>query len=143
MPITIPDKTKLKMTTDFKTEMGQRKPAIAGVAMTNPGPVAVAAVQNASSGQVQVVPAAGDAGRAGYLGYNFDHDVPAGEGASVVRGVYIEGFAGVTPGGDIYIDATSADASGNASGLTHTLPTTGNVRTPIGVGLSATKIAIF
>lgn len=142
MAITIPDITKIRLTTGVGNlpDCGQILPGVASVAITNPGPVAAAAAGLNSAGQPQLVQAAGDAGRKGYYGYNIKPNAGAGEPISPVRGAMVEGFAGAQAGDAVYVDATSADAGANASGLTHTLPVTGDVRTPIGVAVSATKI---
>src|SRR5687768_9695996 len=133
MPITIADRTQIRPTVDYKHIQ-----CVAGVALTNPGPVAVMAAGTSSSGNALVEQAAGDAGRGGYVGYNVMSDVPAGRAPSVIRGgVVVEGFTGVVPRSPVFIDATSADAGETASGLTHTAPGTGDVRTPIGVGMTA------
>lgn len=139
MPITISDRTKIRPTIDYK-----HIPAVAAVAMTNPGPCAVQTTGTTSSGNALVGPASGDAGRGGYAGYNVMSNVAAGDAPSLMRGgVIVEGFSGVSPGLPVFVDATSADASGTASGLTHTLPVTGDVRTPIGVGFTASKILFY
>ena len=129
------DPTTRRLTTgDTAPENGHRMPvALASVDMTNPGPVIVDATQNAPSGNVKVIAAAG-AVRDRYWGYAIEV-AKAGMPLGVYRHVIVEGFVGCTPGSPVYIDATSADAGGLASGLSHTAN-----GTPVGVALSATRI---
>jgi hypothetical protein len=123
-------------TNDSDPNNGQRIPtSLASVDFTNPGPVAVDAVQDAPSGNVKVVQAAGAPGAASYLGYNILPNVKRGNPCGVYKGVVVEGFVGCTPGGAVYVDATSADAGANASGLSHT-PNGQRV----GVAFSTTRI---
>lgn len=123
MAITIPDNTKIRITTDFLTPMnGHSMPAmIATLAITNPGPIAVDPSNGpTTAGQVQAIQAAGAAGAGGYVGYNPDANIPAGGPVSPIRHGIIEGFSGVVAGSPVYIDVTGADNSSTASGLTHT-----------------------
>lgn len=128
MPITIPDKTKVRPTIDYK-----HIPCEAVAALTNPGPVSVPATGSASSGAILVEAAANVAGRTGYVGFNVMSDIAAGAAPSVVRNTIIEGLAGMTPGSRVYIadDGT----------LTHTkdLEDTGN---GIGTAGTATKLVL-
>jgi hypothetical protein len=145
MPITIPDRTQIRFTAGmgrFNEDVGMPT-VLAQAAMTNPGPVAVYTGGPAANGQIQVVPAAGDAGRAGYVGYNISINVGAGEPLRPASGVTVTGFAGATPGSQVFVDDTTADASGTASGITHTAPTTGTEKNPIGVAVSSSKIYFF
>lgn len=127
-------------------ENAQQLPTmIASVDMTNPGPVAANTVQNNAAGNCQVLPAAAAAGAkggaaagGGYVGYNLKAPIRTGEPCRVVCGQIIDGFVGVMPGQAVYVDATSADAGANASGLSHA-PN----GSPIGVGLTATKIRFW
>jgi len=125
MAITIADRKQIRLVTDFsKPQNGQALPALlATVAMTNPGPVMIDTSGVAANGQGRVKQAAGTPGLEGYIGFNPDWDVPAGGPVSPCRGVLVEGFAGVLPGKPVFVNATSADASGTASGLTQTQPT--------------------
>ena len=149
MAITIPDRTKIRVTTDEKNGM-QKIPAVAKVAITNPGPVAVTSSGAGEAGNAACIQAAGAAGRAGYLGFNLVPNVPVGSSLGVIKSAIVEGFAGMTPGSSVFIDATSADASGTASGMTHTAPTIATdgatADTPgigrIGVAITATKLWI-
>lgn len=145
MSITIPDRTLIRITTDFLTPMnGHSLPnMVANVAITNPGPIAIDPVNGTVNGQVQAIQAAGSAGANGYVGYNIDPNIPAGGPVSPIRQAIVDGFAGVVAGNAVYIDATSADASGTASGLTHTQPQTasGNVTAEFDAGtVSATTV---
>lgn len=124
MPITIPDPTQIRITTKFEVPMFSHAmpAAILDTAMTNPGPVAVSpsgSVGDAAN-QARVTPAIGAAGAAGYIGYMPDPNQIVGAAVSAVRNVIIDGFAGVTPGAPVYVDATGADVSTTTSGLTHT-----------------------
>jgi hypothetical protein len=131
MAITIPDRTQIRLVTDFdEPNNGQALPAcLVSVAMVNPGPVALDTAGAAANGQAQVKPAYGTAGRAGYIGYNDEPNKALGSACSPCRGVLVDGYAGVSPGVKVFIGDTSADASATASGLTHTQPTTGLVTT--------------
>lgn len=126
MSITIPDRTQIRLTTDFAEPMnGHSLPCLlADTAMTNPGPIAVSTsgATTDPSTQAQCTPAYGDAGRAGYIGYNPDAKIAVGAPVSPVRNAVVDGFSGVTPGSRVFVDNTSADASGTASGLTHSQP---------------------
>lgn len=110
MAITIPDKTKVRPTINYK-----HIPCEAKVAMTNPGPVCVAASGSASSGAILVdlIDSAGD--RKGYLGFNVMSDIPAGGAPSVLKDTIVEGFAGVEPQKRVFV--------ANDGSLTHTPPT--------------------
>jgi hypothetical protein len=137
MAITIPDRTQIRITTKFTEPHNSRAvPAVASVAMTNPGPVVVDTTANAA-GQAKVKPAT-HALRLGYLGYNLKRSCPAGIATEVIRNGIVDGFAGCVIGSPVYIDTTSADATGTASGLTHTDPGTGML---VGVALTTTKIS--
>jgi hypothetical protein len=132
-----PDRTRCRLTTDNNSpNNGQQLPTcIASAAMTNPGPVMPAATQNNPSGNCICQHASGAGGGTGYIGYNIRRGVAAGEPLGVFRGVVVDGFVGVVPGSAVYVDATTADAAADATGLSHTAN-----GTPIGVGLTPTKI---
>lgn len=132
-----PDRTTLRLTTDnTPPNNGQQlQTSIANQALTNPGPMMVATTQNNAAGNVLVQPAAGSNGANNYWGYNVRITTPNGEPCEIYKGVTVEGFLGCTPGSAVYVDATSAEAGGNASGLSHTAN-----GTRIGVALSATRI---
>lgn len=137
MAITIPNRQLIKPTTTPRPI-----PAVAKVGQVNPYPVRVSATGAASAGNPLCERAIT---RAGYLGYNLRPDVPVGasaddEGFAVVRGCIVEGFAGVVPGSDVYIDATATPGpEGTFSGLTQTVPA-GGIGERIGVGVTTTKI---
>jgi hypothetical protein len=156
MAITIPDRTQIRIVTDFQSpQNGRSLPnVLAQVALTNPGPVVLHSA-TASNGQAQVKQAGGGNGTNGYVGFNPKPNVGAGQPLSPVRGVIVDGFSGVTVGSDVFIDqSNTADASGTASGLTQTQPTqTVTITNPgesetatvpggkrIGVGWTATKV---
>jgi hypothetical protein len=138
MAITLnPDRSLHRLTTDNNPpNNGQELPtAIPLAAITNPGPMAVHTVQANPAGNVVVVPAATSAGGLGYWGYNVRKGVGLGRPCACYRGVVVEGFLGCTPGSPVYVDATSAEAAADASGLSHT------VNGPrIGVAMTATRI---
>lgn len=138
MSITIPNRKALRLCTDIANNNAQTIPAVAAVALTNPGPVCPDAAQTADCGLTQVIQAKGASGRLGYLGYNFRNNVAAGAATSILRGVTIEGFAGMTPGDPLYIDDDGADKGEATAGLTHEAPVAG-LAVPIGVALTATK----
>jgi hypothetical protein len=142
MAITIPDRTQIRITTDFdKPNNGHALPAfISTVAITNPGPVAIDPVNgpDAKTGQTNVIQAAGAAGAGGYVGYNPDTNIPAGGPCSPARSSIVDGFAGATQGSPVYVDATGADAGGTASGLSHT--PNGQ---QIGVAITPTRIFFY
>lgn len=133
-----PDRSLHRLTTDNNPPNNgqQLQTALALAAMTNPGPVSVHTTQNNPAGNVIVVPAT--SALQAYWGYNVRKGVPAGEPTACYRGVTVEGFLGCTPGADVYLDATSAEASADASGLSHTKGATNIAR--VGVALSATRI---
>lgn len=143
MAITIPDRKQIRITNDFSTpHNAQALPAVlASVGMTNQGAVSIdpASTVVAGSGQTYCIPSAGSNGASGYIGFNPEANIPAGSPISPCKGVIVDGFAGVSPGVRVFIDATSADNSSTSSGLTHTQPTNG-VSGGIGVGWSTTKI---
>lgn len=147
MAITIPDPTQIRMTTKFEVPMFSHAlpAALLDTAMTNPGPVAVSpsgSVGDAAN-QARVTPAIGAAGSAGYLGYMPDPNQALGAAVSAVRNAIFDGFAGVVPGSPVYIDATGADASSTASGLTHTPQSTaGSQVTEIDAGTVAATSTI-
>lgn len=138
MAITLnPDRTLHRLTTDNNPpNNGQQLPtALALAAMTNPGPVAVHTVQANAAGNVVVVPAAGAAGGLSYWGYNVRKGVAAGRPTACYKGVVVEGFLGAVPGSAVYVDATSAEAGADTSGLSHV------VNGPrLGVAMTATRI---
>lgn len=140
MAITIPDRTKVKITSDIAV---RRIPNVAKVAVQNPCPVRIAPSGTAASGAVLMEPTIlNDA-----IGYNIRDTVPFAlndEQYAVVNGTILEGFAGVTPGGLVWVDPTARPAVGSEttfSGLTHTDPADGSF--PLGRGATATKIYIF
>jgi hypothetical protein len=62
------------------------------------------------------------------------------QGAPILRNVMIDGFAGVSPGLDVFVDPGAPPVpEGVFSGLTHTVPA-GGAGERIGVGITATKI---
>lgn len=159
MPITIPDRSQIRLVTDFsEPQNGRALPAmIAATAMTNPGCVVITSATNAN-GQAQVKHAGGSNGFTGYIGFNAVPTISAGQPVSPSQGVLIDGFAGVTPGGEVFVDGSNTpDASATASGLTHTQPTQAvTITNPgasetatvpggkrVGVGWTATKIFFF
>jgi len=137
--ITIPDRTKIRPTTTPNPIPAQFK-----TPMTNPGPVRVAATGASSSG-IPLVERC-DTSRAGYLGFSLRYDVPTGaamedENAPVNRGMIVDGFAGVVPGSDVFVDPAVAPVpEGVFSGLTHTAPAAGVNGWRVGVGVTTTKI---
>lgn len=122
MPITI-SAGGLYLTTDNNTpDNGQTLPGRAKTAIKNPCAVAIPSSGRGSNGQVEVVPAEGAAGRAGYYGYSYLGNRAAGQGCSILRGVIISGFSGVTPGAEVYIADDYDDDDPTATNLTHTPP---------------------
>ena len=136
--ITIPDRTLVRLTT---TPI--RLPATPKSAMLNPGPVRIPTAGASSSGTPMVERAQGT--RVGYYGYSISHDIAAGAGLDlqaqiVIRKAIVDGFAGVSPGLDVFVDpAAPPSPEGVFSGLTHTVPA-GGAGERIGVGLTTTKI---
>jgi hypothetical protein len=137
MAITIPNRQLIKPTIP-----GRPIPGVAKVGQVNPYPVRVATTGAASAGNPLCERATA---RVGYLGYNVRPDVPVGasaddEGFAILRGCIVEGFAGVLPGIDVYIDAAATPVpEGTFSGLTQTVPA-GGVAERIGTGVTTTKI---
>lgn len=137
MAITIPNRALVKPTTTPRM-----RPAAAKVAMLNPGPVKVSTTGATGSGMPLVEPTIV---RAGYYGYNIRSNVPAGASAddesfAPVDGCIVQGFAGVSPGLDVFVDTTARpDPEAAFSGLTHTIPA-GGAGERIGVGVSANRI---
>jgi hypothetical protein len=137
--ITIPNRAAVWPTTTPKSWPGVYK-----TAMTNPGPVRIPLAGAHGSGMPLVERCSG--GREGYYGFALGFDIPVGSAASdnnapVVRGVIVDGFAGVESGRDVFIDAAAApDPEAAFSGLTHTVPAGGRAER-IGVGVGTTKIA--
>jgi hypothetical protein len=143
MPITIPNNALVFPT----TTPARRKPGVAAAGMTNPGPVRVRATGASSAGNPLLERAVG---RAGYYGYNLRPNVPAGsssedEALGTVSGCIIQGFAGVTPGAEVFVDPAAPPAPGSEgtySGLTHTVPA-GGLGEAIGVGVTPNKIDFY
>jgi hypothetical protein len=139
MPITIPDRKKVKPTTEPIRKPGQVKTGV-----VNPCPVRISPTGATGSGGPLCEPTVA---RVGYYGYNIRSDVPAGassddEAFAPVSGCILEGFAGVSPGLDVYVDPTARPVpEGVFSGLTHTIPA-GGIGERIGVGVTTTKIAL-
>lgn len=150
MPITIPNRKLIKPTTKPALTI----PAVAAEAILNPGPVKVKTAGSSQAGNPICEPADGATLNQGYLGFNIRSNVPAGaatddEALAVQRGVIIEGFAGVDPGKNVWVDDTVLDPEDEDdallipafSGLTHTDPADGTP--PIGVGATTTKVFII
>ena len=110
-------------------------PCRSAAAIAQPTPVRSNG-RNARTNQIEVTPAFGDTGRDAYVGFLW-RPVGAGQAASVVRGAVVTGFTGLTPNAAVYVHNSSTPAEMN---LSHVLPTTGNVRTPIGVAVSTDTI---
>jgi hypothetical protein len=142
MPITLPDITRVKPTT---TPI--RLPGIAKDSNTNPRPVRVSATGASGPKNPLVERADGAAKNKGFLGYQLTLGVDAAasadeNGVGIVRGCYIDGFAGVVPQSNVWVDATAVPNPEAAfSGLTHTDPADGTL--PVGVGVTTTKIYFF
>jgi hypothetical protein len=141
MAITIPDKKKLRTTTNHKPFPAQAKTQV-----DNPCPIGVSASGTTGSGAPLCEPTVS---RVNYIGYNIRDSVPAGaaddEAYSVVSGCIVEGFAGAVPGTAVYVDPTArpaVGAEGAFSGLTHTIPA-GGVGESIGVAVRADKIYFY
>jgi hypothetical protein len=139
MPITIPNRNNVHpTTTPF------RKPAQAKRGCRNQCPIRISLTGATGSGGPLAEPTNA---REGYFGFNIRRDVPDGASAddeaySAVSGVIVEGFAGVEPGRDVFIDPTARpalDAEGDFSGLTHTVPA-GGIGERVGCGVTTTKI---
>jgi hypothetical protein len=139
MPITVPNADLVRMT----IEPAQRLPSVAGEAFVNPRPVKVKTTGASGAGNPIVVRASGKP----YYGFNLRSNVPAGsnsddEAMAVVRGALVDGFAGVSPGVEVFVDDTATPVPESTfSGLTHTDPADG--RRPIGCGATATKIYFY
>jgi hypothetical protein len=131
------DRSLVRLTTDDNApNNGQQLPSAVVLAdITNPGPMIVHTTQDNAAGQCIIKPGV-SASAASYWGYNIKKGVKAGKPAACYKGVVVEGFLGATPGSAVYIDATSAEASADASGLTHVTNTAGR----IGVAMTATRI---
>jgi hypothetical protein len=136
--ITIPDKTAIRPTIE-----PLRLPATPKSAMLNPGPVRIPTAGASSSGTPLVERCQGT--RVGYYGFSIGHDLAAGAGLDlqaqpVIRHCIVDGFSGVSPGLDVFVDAGAPPSpEGVFSGLTHTVPA-GGAGERIGVGLTTTKI---
>lgn len=127
MAISIPDNTKVRVAYDYLPAL----PGVAGVAITAPGPLVVTnTVQR--SGLATFVPASG-ANNGAYIGFGLIPTPNVGDAIGALRGTIIAGFAGVTPGGLVYLDATTG-------ALTDV--STGN-GTAIGKGYTAEMIYFF
>lgn len=143
MAITIPDRTKVYLTTgNTPPENGHLVPGVVEGTWTNPGPAAYSANGPAANGQALLTQAGDPDGRLGYAGYQISAGLAAGDPAACFRAVTVEGFAGCTPGGPVYIAtaANGVDLTSTASGLTHTAPGTASAQSAIGVAVSATRI---
>lgn len=153
MAITIPNVDLIRPT----TTPTMRIPNAMKTATVNPCPVQVAASGTASSGTILVEPTIDSTGKK-YLGYNISSNNPTGVSPDdaqmgVVRGCVVDGFAGVTPGSLVFVDATTRpDPETTFSGLTHTVPTIATPATaaalpvgpmPVGMGVTTTKIFFF
>lgn len=145
MPITIPNVNNVHPTTDIT-----RKPAQVKTGVVNPCPLRIAATGATGSGGPLVEPSTT---RKGYYGYNVRPNVPQGASAddeafACVAGGIVDGFSGVQPGVEVYVDPTARpDPEGTFSGLTHTqpLPTLAALieGLPVGVGVTTTKIWFY
>lgn len=120
MPITIPDASKVRVAYDYAPAI----PGVAEVAITAPGPLVLTAVAT-RNGLASMRPATG-ANNGGYIGFGLIPTPNVGDGVAALRGTIIAGFAGVTPGALIYLDATTgaltetATANGDAIGKGYT-----------------------
>jgi hypothetical protein len=139
MAITIPNRVLVKPTTTPR-----RMPAQVKSGVVNPCPLRVSPTGATGTGGPLCEPTIS---RVGYCGYNVRPDVPDGASAddeafACVSGCILEGFAGVSPGLDVFIDPTARpDPIGAFSGLTHTIPA-GGAGERIGFGVSTTKVFI-
>ena len=137
MPIAIGTKG-LRLTTGFREQDGGRLiPCKAGAALTRAGAVRSSG-RDTNSGEILAVAAVGDAGREAYLGFQWQGARVAGAALSVVRGVIITGFTGLTVDKAVFV----SDDGATDIGLTHTTPTTGANRARIGVAVSADSILL-
>jgi len=140
MPITIPNRNLVKPTTTPR-----RIPAQVKTGVVNPCPLAVSTTGATGTGGPLMEPTVT---RVGFAGYNVRPDVPEGASAddeayACVSGCILDGFAGVSPGLDIFVDPTARpDPIGTFSGLTHTIPAAG-APARIGFGISTTKVYIL
>lgn len=127
MPITVAG--ALRLTTHNRALPGAMKTAI-----TAPGPVSVAATGSVDGGSVPLE-ASVAANRIGYWGYSIKPSCGVNEQPTLGNGAIVEGFAGVTPGGLVYIadDGT----------LTHTRAAGDTNLGAIGVGVRAAAIHFF
>lgn len=138
--ITIPNINNVHVTTDVI-----RKPAQVKSGVQNPCPLRIAATGATGSGGPLCEPT--DT-RAGYYGFNVRQNVPDGgsaddEAYACVVGGMVNGFAGVQPGAEVFVDDTERpDPEGTFSGLTHTVPE-GGIGEAIGVGVTTTKIWFY
>lgn len=139
MPITLTSKN-MKITTP-KTI--RRFGGIAAMAFNNPQPVRITGGTNGPRVN-NVTRALGATKNKGYVGYLIAGEIDAGaaldeEAVAIVNGGVVDGFAGVTPGDDVWV-LNEADTGLN-SGLTHTDPADGTA--PIGTGWTSSKILFF
>jgi len=145
MPITIPDRKRVRITTTRKDQL-RRFGGVAAQAFVNPCPVKITGGVNGPRVN-NVIRATSANKQKGYVGFLIAGDIEAGatlneEAVAIVNGCVIDGFAGVVPGDDVWIDPTATPApEGVFSGLTHTDPATG--AQPIGTGWTSTRILIF
>jgi hypothetical protein len=138
MPITV-SAGGLRPTTDTRPLPGAMK-----TALTAPGPVSVASTGTVAGGSA-ALEATVAANRSAYWGYSLKTTSGVNEQPSLGNGAVVEGFAGVTQGGLVYVadDGT----------LTHTAPTTVLTDSgtdtvavplqPIGIGVRTTAIYFF
>jgi hypothetical protein len=146
MAITIPDITKIRPTTvNVERDGGQGIPSVATTAFTSPGPAMVDAANSPTVyNGVGIRPVAANDTSAGYLGMNIK-PTAANQAGTVLKGVIVDGFAGVVPGSDVFIN------NAGAVGLSHTpvaISTAGSGGgatityndSRIGVGMTLTKI---
>lgn len=116
-------------------------------ALTGPLPVRIAAT-GVNGPLVALVERADGANKnRGFWGIAITNGVDVGsvldeEPVGAVNGCIIDGYVGVVPGSNVWVDATALPSPLNGfSGLTHTDPADGTP--PVGFGVTTTKIYIF
>lgn len=130
MAISIPDVAKVRVAYDYPPGL----PGVAEVAITAPGPLVVTATAT-RNGLASMRPATG-ANNGAYIGFGLIPTPNVGDGVAALRATIIAGFAGVTPGALVYLDA--ADGT-----LTHAAGVSGANGAAVGKGYTAEMIYFF
>lgn len=142
MPITIPDKDLVKPISLDPPRWG----GIVTAAIEQSCPVMLVNVANGPK-IGSIARATGANKNRAYYGFLITSGIDLGatldeEPGGVVDNCIVDGFAGVTPGLNVWVDSTAVPSPiGTFSGLTHTDPADGTH--PIGVGFTSTAIKFY